>query len=118
MQGLRHSHGREYRQYHPSNGIRPKPAHMICDIPGKPNVSKIYPPKRLKLVRWRVSIASRFETATSRLRSQIPNGGIRDPSASYPFRPTKSTFGAWAIVQWMDANRRKDVPGVVPKRKG
>jgi hypothetical protein len=30
--------------------------------------------------------------------------------------PTRSAFVAWIIRQWIEANRRKDVPGVAPKR--
>lgn len=97
-------------RHHSSNGIRPKPAHMICDIPGKPNVSKIYPPKRLKpgpLARVdRSEIRDRYVTVAL---TDSEWDAFETFRKSYPFRPTKSTFGAWVIAQWMDANRRKDV---------
>jgi hypothetical protein len=30
--------------------------------------------------------------------------------------PTRSAFVAWIIRQWIEANRRKDVPCMAPKR--
>jgi len=99
--------------------VKPIPAHMICDIPGKPNVSKIYPPKRLKPGPAR-------HVPRNQLREQRVTVALNDieVAALDAFRkahavigmPTRSAFIAYVLRQYFDNNRRRDLPGIVSNR--
>ncbi len=99
--------------------IHPKPAHMICDIPGVPNVSKIYPPKRLK-----PGPTARVPRDELRDRCITVAMNDKEVAALDAFRkahaviglPTRSQFLAYVFREYCDRNRRRDLPGIVPKR--
>lgn len=95
--------------------IHDKPAHMICDIPGVPNVSKIYPPKRLKP-------GPTARVPRDELRDRCITFNDKDVEAidkfrkAFPMKPTRSAWIVYVIRQHIEANRRRDLPGIVPKR--
>lgn len=100
--------------------IHAMPKHMICDIPGKRNVNKIYPPKRLKPgpttrvprdeVRDRcitVALNDKEVEMLDALRKSVAVIGL----------PTRSAFLAYVFRDYCDRHRRRDLPGFVVKKK-
>jgi len=82
-------------------------------------ISKIYPEKRAKP-------GPRSKLPRSKVRDRCITAALNDEevAALDVFRkahaviamPTRSAFVAWIIRQYIEANRRKDVPGVAVKR--
>jgi len=94
--------------------IQPVPAHGICR-----NISKIYPPKRLKPGPGR-------HVPRDELRDRCVTVALNDKevAALDVFRkahavirmPTRSAFIAYVLRDYFERHSRRDLPGVVPKR--